>query len=1141
MQEKSCIIRLIYWPMFRYFTLIVCFLVGLNSYGQVHKDLAAKKRTSTSYLPNTLVFKIKPAHSLALSTHKENIPVLNKVFKDLDLTSLTRAFPKHESPKIEKDKLGQNMVDLSLMYYITFKSDINLEEAISKMLKTGMVEYAEPRFIDHILYLPNDPGIQPGAPWGQDQTFYMDRIQAVQAWDVTKGDSNVVVGIVDTGVKLSHPDLKNSIKYNYADPIDGIDNDLDTYVDNFQGWDLGDNDNDPTGVGDIHGAFVSGCSSAQTDNSLGIAGTGFNCKFMPIKGSPNSFPDAIYYGYDGVVYAADHGCDVINLSWGGSGSYSQFSQDRINYAVLVKNAVVVAASGNSGIEEDYYPASYENVLSVGGVDTLYSPSAGKVIDAKWDDATYSHTVDITAQSTRVYSTYSDPGDPLLDYRTRSGTSFACPLVAGAAGLVKSKFPLYTAQQIMEQLRVTADVNDTFPETVMYKEKIGKGRLNMFRAVTETTSPAVRMVEFHAFDKQGEFANAGDSIKLKCKFVNYLHATSNLTVSISSSSSYITFVNNSSNLGAIPTLDTSNNYSNPFTFFIDPNVPIGTIVSFRLGYSDGAYNDYQYFQLLVNPGWLTIDTNKVAMSVGSNSRFGFNDQNQMEGVGFVYKGNQLLFEGGLMVGMKPGQVSDCVRSTGSSIDNDFTPLKAVNYVTPPEIGSAEEVKTIIADTSIAAKIGLVIEQKSYAWSSAPDNKYIIMEYKIRNISGSTIPELSAGLFADWDINNASNNRADYDIPNKLGYVFETSATTPYGGISLLTDDSAVCYSMDHVDIGGNNINPNGSPGFTTSKKITTLFNGIGRMQAGVSGSGQDVSHVIGGKMSNVLNNETRIIAFAIIGGDNITDLRASATAARAKYKSVKTSPDPVVPSVHLCKNDTANVVITPSNGTKFNYYQSLPLSTPVNNGSSYTINNVTKPDTIYVTSKDSAYESNPVPAYIIYSNSLKADFILAPDTQYLNAASKVYLTNLSQGGSSFLWDLGDGTTSTASSVIHHYTAAGSYKVLLKVTDAFGCKDTISKQVLVLNTTGILNQSFDADGISLYPNPVSDLLNLNFNLSQAEKVSFVVFDLLGKEIFSGNEELITKKEFQVDLSGVPLGVYFVKINIGNKPIIRKFIKA
>ena len=104
-------------------------------------------------------------------------------------------------------------------------------------MRTGVFEYVEPSYTSQPLYKPNDPEI--------DSLYFMEMLNMYQAWDSTMGDTNVVIGISDTGFDIDHPDLVNSVKYNYNDPIDGVDNDGDGYIDNFRGWDLGDNDNNP--------------------------------------------------------------------------------------------------------------------------------------------------------------------------------------------------------------------------------------------------------------------------------------------------------------------------------------------------------------------------------------------------------------------------------------------------------------------------------------------------------------------------------------------------------------------------------------------------------------------------------------------------------------------------------------------------------------------------------------------------------------------------------------------------------------------------------------------------------------------------------------------------------------------------------
>ena len=131
------------------------------------------------------------------------------------------------------------------------------------------------------MYQPNDPSAD------SVTQYHLKNIQAYLGWAISKGDTNTVIGIVDTGTDWDHPDLQDNIKHNYADTIDGVDNDNDGYIDNYRGWDLGENDNDPSSsvssFGVHHGTGVSGIAAATTDNSKGVAGVGFKCKFLPVK------------------------------------------------------------------------------------------------------------------------------------------------------------------------------------------------------------------------------------------------------------------------------------------------------------------------------------------------------------------------------------------------------------------------------------------------------------------------------------------------------------------------------------------------------------------------------------------------------------------------------------------------------------------------------------------------------------------------------------------------------------------------------------------------------------------------------------------------------------------------------------------
>lgn len=183
-----------------------------------------------------------------------------------------------------------------------------------------------------------------------------------------------------------HPDLQSNIKYNYADPINGVDDDNDGYIDNYRGWDMSMNDNNPMVDMSDHGSHVSGCADAVTNNGTGVSSPGFNCKFLPVKCANATSVSTIDHGYEGIVYAADHGCQIINCSWGGGGGGS-FGQDAVTYASVNMGALVVCSAGNTYSDVAQYPAAYKYAFSVAATNSS---------DEKSSFSTYNYTVDISA-------------------------------------------------------------------------------------------------------------------------------------------------------------------------------------------------------------------------------------------------------------------------------------------------------------------------------------------------------------------------------------------------------------------------------------------------------------------------------------------------------------------------------------------------------------------------------------------------------------------------------------------------------------------------------------------------------------------------------------------------------------------------
>lgn len=335
----------------------------------------------------TLAVKLKPNKSISIIENAVQVEAKKTL-------AFQKAFPIAEPIT---SKSPNNFVDLSNIYQIELNNN-EVYKVLDIISKEPSVIYAEILPIDEITLTPNDPDIS--------QQYFLNIINAFSAYDKSTGDTSVVVAIVDTGTELDHPDLQGKLAYNYNDPIDGIDNDFDGYVDNYQGWDFANNDNDPSESENDHGVHVAGIAAAATNNSVGVAGVGFNTKYLPVKVGNNK---SITHGYAGIVYAADQGADIINCSWGGS-SYSQLANDVVNYATYNKGALVVGAAGNNGQEMMFFPAAYEAVMAVCATDQY---------DTKAAFSNYGYYIEIAAPGDRIYSTKRNG-----TYGLDNGTSMA---------------------------------------------------------------------------------------------------------------------------------------------------------------------------------------------------------------------------------------------------------------------------------------------------------------------------------------------------------------------------------------------------------------------------------------------------------------------------------------------------------------------------------------------------------------------------------------------------------------------------------------------------------------------------------------------------------------------------------------------
>ncbi|HVO74611.1 MAG TPA: S8 family serine peptidase, partial [Ignavibacteriaceae bacterium] len=741
-------------------------------------------------------------------------------------------------------------------------------EISARLKKLDEVEWAEPKYIYKTeAYTPNDPiNLQAN----------LVKIHAAEAWDISKGDTNVIISIVDTGIDWDHPDLAANIWINRKEiPNNGRDDDNNGYVDDYRGWDFGGltgtPDNNPMEDSAYHGTHVAGIASAVTDNSIGIASIGFRCRLMAVKttrddlrGSDNT--PLIAYGFEGIQYAAENGAKIINCSWGGE-AFSQLGQDVVNFAIS-KGALVVAAAGNESSSNLFYPASYSGVLAVASTEND---------DRKSFFSNYGSWIDVTAPGSSIYSTWMND-----TYAYLSGTSMSSPLAAGLAGLVAARFPGYSPLQIAEQIRVTSD--NIYALNPLYDFQLGNGRINAFNALNNLNTISVRAVEATFSDEQpgGNGDNIflpGETISIAVKFINYLNPTSGLNITLESRNPNAVVQNGSFFAGAVAGSDSFEN-STKFTVLLGNNIPFNTILSFNLIYSDGSYSDFQTITTFANPTFATQRGNNVAMTITGKGSLGFNDYpSNLQGEGFRYfNGPNLLFEGALMTASSAVRVSDAARgsSSESGQNSDFEPVQPFKIISEGNDmvhGSAE-----FNDNGAGSeRFGMDVLLDTYTFSDSISRNFIILKYSIINRTADIISNLYPGLFFDWDLAGGPDDLTSYDLDGKFGFVHNAvNENIPWAAAGLISRGS---YGFWAINNGGGDGGFSIYDGFTDTEKFQSLASGIGKPQAGPG----DISFVVSTGPLNIGPSDTAAVAFAVAGGTSLNDLRSSILNARLKYK------------------------------------------------------------------------------------------------------------------------------------------------------------------------------------------------------------------------------------------------------------------
>lgn len=934
---------------------------------------------------------------------------------------------------------------LANIYTLRISADADLEEIILELQANEEILYAEPYYLYKPMVIPNDPGV--------GSQYYLDQIRAFDAWNIEQGDTTITIAMLDTGVDYLHEEMTENIQYNYNDPINGVDDDNDGLIDNYFGWDIADRDNVPLPDADAHGSTVAGVSSATVNNNIGIAGLGYHTRILPIKiftSSSNLFLN----GYEAIALAADLGCQVINLSWGQAGAYSAFGEDVIRYAVLEKDAAVIASGGNTNGQLDFYPASYPYVLSVGATDE----SGGR---AKW--ATYSPYMDLMAPGDNIYTINNNN-----KYVSSTGTSYSSPLVAAAVALVRARFPELNAQQAMEKVRVNTD-NIIEGEGGVWDDYIGKGRLNVYKALTDITSPSIRLTDFTYSNGLAQSAYFKDTLSLALEFQNLLYASSNVRVTMSSESPYVDFSDNEFQLPALQTLQKTNKKT---TLRLSPDTPPDERILIKFTYTSGAYTDQEYIEFTTSPSWATLDNDKIQFSFASDGNLGYARNLKQDGVGLRYNDQQMLDNIGLMIRSENIIMDNIpVRQSQHAREQDFGSL--IN-LRPSNNSIADQyyVSTFSTEEDGTPILPLKVEQKIFSWDSLGA---VVLEYLITNTGDSSLTNFQPAVYADFDINEPTTNRLSLTADGKIQYTTDDGGEL-FGGFEILSENDGFLTGLDKRNLSGN---ASDMPPYLSDEEKKSFFL-KNDSEAGSEGTGNDVAGLVGFQPSTLDAGQQMRFAVTLSADSSLAGLEALHELIRQQYAAFRSNP-PIGLIAQFCRGEDA--YINPE-GALTRIFADPEATNLLFEGDEYIIPNVQEQLVLYGININGGIQSD-IYRILVIPADLNTDFAMSSDLVLLDETNntKVDFMDESENASQWNWTFSNGYFSDKANPSINFSTPGEYTITLTSGNELGCSGTKTKNIIVANrnvrianqtladcpgTAFLINPS-DADSIHVYADP------------------------------------------------------------------------
>jgi hypothetical protein len=810
----------------------------------------------------------------------------------LDATALLgEAAVRAESVRRALPETRRTATGLERITVITAATADNVSHLLASLRADPRVEYAEPRPLRWV----------DGAPMGRhghesldgtpNDLFYshqwgLPAIEAEAAWNITRGDPSVIIAVVDVGVDFTHPELAHAQWRNEAEVYGllGVDDDGNGFVDDTCGYDFVDLDGDPSPSplepAQSHGTHVAGIAAAARNNGQGIAGLAPDCRIMAVRAGQGG---NIAYAFEGVYYAARSGARVVNCSWGGNVE-SAYERDIVRDA-FDRGAVVVASAGNLNRTAPHYPAGTEGVLSV---------AATQIGDVAAPFTNHGPWVKVSAPGVQMLSCVILEGG-LHGYDNWQGTSMSAPLVVAECALVASRWPQMSSRGIMARVVSSCDGIDAINPA--RAGGLGLGRINAWRALTDSVD-AVRLnaVEYEEVSGNGDGrVRSGESAELHFAIHNDLSDAGEVAA-------YISLTDDSASITMPVTLFGPVTPGGPFwnttpvTVLLDPGVARGHFVRLVMDFTGAFGRLIGRATTLVHldSSWVNVDNGRVSLGFSDNGCLGYYDYPRATycGEGFRLSARtNALFHGSFLLAVDSVVVDNAYGDTSAArMDWVVFPDSVAHLV--PSSRADMEAQTTFEEGDAPFLLFARVDAAALAWSGEGENRFVILEYRIKNRSVNAWSDAYVGLILDWDLAAADGNVAAYDSVSGAAYVRQVVPGHPLTGAIALTDAWSSFYTADNeTEIH--------TPAWSDERKWQVLHGGFANPPA----APRDITVMSGTGPMQLDGGEERTVAFALLEADDLDDLRSQSLAAHQRY-AIRGTPT-------LPPRQRANVALVPN--------------------------------------------------------------------------------------------------------------------------------------------------------------------------------------------------------------------------------------